>query len=170
MTKRFLVAAGIIAASPGQCHCRGAATPTGPGFRGGPGGPGPRPGGPPDLGLRGVQLSDEQREQVRNIMESHRAELDAVGAKIARRASCVCRMSDAATIDEAWRPRRTPNAAGVAFPARASTRGRDERHSRSSHTALGCDDRPRPVSDIRSRRLMHTPPQLLVGLKTRHET
>ena len=49
--------------------------PGGPGRRGGPGGPGGMFGPP----LRGLDLTDAQREQVRTIMESHRDQQKAIG-------------------------------------------------------------------------------------------
>jgi protein CpxP len=48
--------------------------------------PGPRAGrglgGPAAFGLRGVELTDAQREQFRTIVESHRAERQAVATKL----------------------------------------------------------------------------------------
>ncbi len=54
---------------------RGMMGPGGHGFRGGPGGPF----GPGGLALRGLDLTDAQREQVKAIMESHRDEQKAIG-------------------------------------------------------------------------------------------
>ena len=50
----------------------------------GPGGPGRRggPGGMFGAGLRGIDLTDAQREQVRAIMESHRDEQKAIGDRM----------------------------------------------------------------------------------------
>ena len=48
------------------------AQPSQGGRRGGPGGPGF---GPPVVELRGLDLSDVQREQVKSIMERHREEM-----------------------------------------------------------------------------------------------
>ena len=46
------------------------------GRRGGPGGPGRGPGfGPPIVELRGLDLSDGQRDQVKQIMDRHREEM-----------------------------------------------------------------------------------------------
>jgi protein CpxP len=52
--------------------------PGGPGMRGGPGGRG----GMFGAGLRGIDLTDAQREQVRAIMESHRDEQKAIGDRM----------------------------------------------------------------------------------------
>jgi len=57
---------------------RGMMGPGGPGFRGGPGGPFGMGGFP----LRGLDLTDAQREQVKAIMESHRDEQKAAGDKM----------------------------------------------------------------------------------------
>jgi Spy/CpxP family protein refolding chaperone len=59
---------------------RGPGGPGGFGF-GGPGGPGGRFGGPLAL-LRQLDLSEEQRAQVRQVMEGHRDELRAVGERL----------------------------------------------------------------------------------------
>jgi protein CpxP len=56
----------------------------GPGLRGpgGPGGPGMRRGGPMGLpGFRGLDLSDDQKTQLKQIRESHAAEFKAVRDK-----------------------------------------------------------------------------------------
>lgn len=47
-----------------------------PGFRRGPGGPG-RPGGP-GMALRGLDLTDEQKAQIKAIHEKTRAEVEAL--------------------------------------------------------------------------------------------
>jgi periplasmic protein CpxP/Spy len=105
MTRRTLLAAALAVALAGGSALVAAQPPQGgPGLRG-PGGPGPGPrrGGPAlDLGLRGVDLTEAQREQLRSIMESHKAELDAVGTKLreAHRAFAEATIQ-AATIDEA---------------------------------------------------------------------
>jgi protein CpxP len=79
MTKRILVAAGLVAALAGGTAVS-FAQPGRPGVDPGP--RGPRGSGPGNLGLRGVQLTDAQREQVRSIVESHRAEFDNVGTAL----------------------------------------------------------------------------------------
>lgn len=58
--------------------------PGGPGMMGGPGGPG-GPGGMLGMfgrGMRGLNLTDAQREQIRSIGESHKAEFDAIGERM----------------------------------------------------------------------------------------
>lgn len=101
MTKRVLIAAGIITVLAWGSAIAVAQSQR-PGLRGGPGfgGPGPRGGGP-DLGLRSVQLSDEQREQVKTIMASHRAEFDQAAAKMREAHRAFAEASGAATVDEA---------------------------------------------------------------------
>ena len=60
----------------------------GPGFGGpppgGPGGPGMRRGGPMGFGpgFRELDLTDDQKAQLKTIADSHRAEFEAVGKKI----------------------------------------------------------------------------------------
>ena len=51
--------------------------PGGPGF-GGPGGPG----GPPIAGLRALDLTDAQKDQIRQINESHRAEFEQLATQM----------------------------------------------------------------------------------------
>jgi periplasmic protein CpxP/Spy len=105
MTKRILLGAALIAALAGGSAMVAAQPPQGgPGLRG-PGGPGPGPrrvGPGLDLGLRGIELTDAQRDQLRSIMESHKAELDAVGSKVreAHRAFAEATI-EASPIDEA---------------------------------------------------------------------
>jgi protein CpxP len=57
---------------------RGMMGPGGHGFRGGPGGPF----GPGGLALRGLDLTDAQREQVKAILQSHRDEQKAIGDRM----------------------------------------------------------------------------------------
>lgn len=57
---------------------RGMMGPGGPGFRGAPGGPF----GMGGFMLRGLDLTDAQREQVKAIMESHRDEQKAIGDRM----------------------------------------------------------------------------------------
>lgn len=72
----------------------------GPGMRGGRGGPGGQM-GIPGPGLRGLDLSDAQREQVRGVMESHKAEFEAVGKALAERRKALHDAITADVIDEA---------------------------------------------------------------------
>jgi len=72
----------------------------GPGMRGGPGGPG-GPFGMAGLPLRGLELTDAQREQVRTIMESHSADQKAVGDKMIAARKALHEAIAADTLDEA---------------------------------------------------------------------
>ena len=102
MFKRVLVAAGLVAALAAGGTAIAVAQPP----QGGPGG-GPHmggrrgPGGPlGDLGLRGLDLSDAQRDEVQKIMESHKAEFDQVRAKLRDAHQAVAKATDAGTVDE----------------------------------------------------------------------
>lgn len=100
MIKRVLIAAGIVAAvAGGAVALAQAPAPGGPGVhgpgRGGRGGPGA------DFGLRGVDLTDAQRDQVRAIRESHRSEFDAAHTKLRDAHRAFGEATGAATIDEA---------------------------------------------------------------------
>jgi Spy/CpxP family protein refolding chaperone len=79
MKKRMVMAAALVAALAAGHAVAGAQAP-----RGGQGGPrGAMRGGPAgDLGLRGIQLTDAQHEQVRAIMESHREEFASAREKL----------------------------------------------------------------------------------------
>ena len=93
MTKKILVAAGLVAAL---------AAGTAVSFAQGPAGPGPRRGGPrTDIGLRGIELTDAQREQVRSIMEGHRAAFESVGKALRDAHRAFGEASRAAVVDEA---------------------------------------------------------------------
>ena len=100
MIKRVLIAAGIVAAvAGGTLALAQAPAPGGPGVhgpgRGGRGGPGA------DFGLRGVDLTDAQRDQVRTIRESHQSEFDAARTKLRDAHRAFAEATRAATIDEA---------------------------------------------------------------------
>jgi periplasmic protein CpxP/Spy len=89
MTKRILIAAGLVAALAGGGAIALAQAPQGDaGVQRSPGVPGPRLRGPKgggpigDLGLRGIELTDAQREQVRSITESHNTELRQIATKL----------------------------------------------------------------------------------------
>jgi protein CpxP len=128
MTKRVLIAAGLAAALTGGSALAIAQPPQGPGVHGpGPRGPRGGPGGPMDFGLRGVDLTDAQREQVRTIVDSHRDELRQVGEKLreAHRAFAEATMAD--PIDEsAIRAKSTAIAAAMADEAILRTKVRTE--------------------------------------------
>lgn len=79
----------------------GGPPPGGPGMRGrGPGGPGPI--GPMGLGpgFRELNLSDDQKEQLKKIAESHRDEFRAAGEKARAAHEGMQGLMDADTIDE----------------------------------------------------------------------
>ena len=103
MKKRVVIAVGLVAALAGGTAIAIAQPQIGPGPRG-PRPGGPRPGfpggGPFDLGLRGIELSDTQREQIRGIVESHKAEFDAAAAKLRDARRAFAEAVQAASIDE----------------------------------------------------------------------
>lgn len=106
MKKGIVIAGVLVAALAGGHALAGAQAPRGgPEMRGEPGhggSRGPFRGGPGGaLGLRGIELTDAQREQVRSIMESHREEFAAVRTKLgeAHRAFAAATRGDA--VDEA---------------------------------------------------------------------
>ena len=108
MKKRMVIAAALVAALAG-----GHAVADAQGPRGGPGmrdaqGPGPQGGprgmrgGPAgDLGLRGVELTEAQREQVRSIMESHKAEFADLGRKLGAAHRAFAEAARSGAVDEA---------------------------------------------------------------------
>ncbi|MFO7695397.1 MAG: Spy/CpxP family protein refolding chaperone [Vicinamibacterales bacterium] len=71
--------------------------PGGPGMRGGPGG---GPFGLVGAGLRGLDLTDAQREQVRAIMESHRDEQKAIGDRMQAARKALHEVIAADAVDE----------------------------------------------------------------------
>ena len=125
MFKRVLVAAGLVAALAGGAAIAVAQSPQGggPGI-GGPGRGGMR-GGPRgfggpmgDLGLRGIDLTDAQREQLRTIMESHKQEFEAVRTKLREAHQGLATATNAQTVDEAAiRARSTALATALADDA-----------------------------------------------------
>jgi Spy/CpxP family protein refolding chaperone len=132
MTKRILVAAGLVAALAGGTAVGFA---QGPGGRGGPGiegpGRGPRGGGPRvDFGLRGVELTDAQREQVRSIMQSHRTEFDNIGKALREAHRAFAEATRADALDEATiRARSTAVANAMADEAILRAKVRSEVHA-----------------------------------------
>jgi protein CpxP len=72
------------------------ATQGGPGMRRGPGGPGPF--GLP--GLRQLDLSDAQREQIRTIHESHRDEARQIGERTREAQRALDLATETGTVDE----------------------------------------------------------------------
>jgi protein CpxP len=92
----------------------------GPGF-GGPGGPGGRgmrgPGGPMGFGpgFRQLDLTDDQKAQLKQLAESHRDEFRAAGEKVRAARDGMRALVDAETIDEgAIRAKSTEIAAAEA--------------------------------------------------------
>ena len=81
----------------------------GPGQRRGPGGPPPAgmrgPGGPMGMGIgpgfRELDLSDDQKAQIKAIAESHQAEFKAVGDKMRAAREGMRALIEAETLDEA---------------------------------------------------------------------
>ena len=125
MFKRVLVAAGLVAALAGgaavavaqsQQHGQpGIGGPGRGGMRGGPRGFGGPMG---DLGLRGVDLTDTQREQLRTIMESHKQEFETVRTKLREAHQGLATATNAQTLDEAAiRARSTALATALADEA-----------------------------------------------------
>ena len=137
MTKRILIAAGLVAALAGGGVIAAAQQPTpGPGIGGraagakGLGGQrnGPRWGGPGgDLGLRGIELTEAQRAQVQSIMESHRAEFERLGTALREAHRAFNESLNAETIDEtAVRSRSAVIASAMADQAILRARVRAE--------------------------------------------
>jgi periplasmic protein CpxP/Spy len=135
MKKGIVIAAVLVAALADGHALAGAQAPRGrPEMRGEPGHGGSRgpfrggPGG--DLGLRGIELTDAQREQVRSIMESHREEFAAVRTKLgeAHRAFAAATRGDA--VDEAAiRTQSTAVANAMADDAILRARVRSQVHA-----------------------------------------
>jgi protein CpxP len=78
------------------------------------------------LPLRGLDLTDAQREQVRSILESHKAEFDQVRTKLREGHRALAAASNSQTVDEAAiRTASTALAAAMADEAilRAKVRG-----------------------------------------------
>ena len=71
-----------------------------------------------DLGLRGVELTDAQKEQLRSIRESHKQEFEQVGARLREAHQGLATAVDAQTVDEATiRARSTTLATALADEA-----------------------------------------------------
>jgi protein CpxP len=105
MRKRFLIAAGLVAALAGGALAWAQEPQPGPGVEQRRGPRGGRFGGPgrgaADLGLRGIDLTDAQREQVRSIMDSHQAEFRQVHEKVREAHRAFAEATHAEPIDEA---------------------------------------------------------------------
>jgi protein CpxP len=129
MKKRVLIAAGLAAALiSGGALALAQAPPQGPGPRmhgGGPGGPGF--GGPRDFGLRGIELTDAQRDQVKSIMDSHKDEFRQLGEKMRQAHEAFAQATQAETVDEATiRARSTAVASAMADEAILRAKVRSE--------------------------------------------
>lgn len=133
MTKRILVAAGLVAAIAGSTAI-GLAQGPGPGRPDGPGmhGPqrGPRMGPRFDFGVRGLKLTDAQEEQMRAIRESHRAEFESVGKALGEAHRAFAEATRGAAIDEAaLRSRSTALANAMVDEALLQAKVRAEVHA-----------------------------------------
>jgi protein CpxP len=125
------ITAGALAAQgPGPRRGgRGFGGPGGPGFGIGPGfGPGgPRGGGDLLRGLRDLNITDQQREQIRTITEQHRAEFQQLGERGRTAHEALRQALDAETVDEgAIRERHAAVAAVEADTAVLGARVRAE--------------------------------------------
>src|SRR5262245_13107191 len=98
MQIRLLAAAALAAFLGGTTAVTLAQTPGGPGHARGPRGGMSRLG---DLGLRGIELTDAQRDQVRAIMQSHQEASRAVHTKLREAHRALAEAARAETIDEA---------------------------------------------------------------------
>jgi periplasmic protein CpxP/Spy len=120
------IAAGLALAIGGATalHAReqgpGGSGPGGGFGRGGPGGPGMRrpggPGGPMGAvlpGLRGLELTDAQREQVRAVMESHKAEFEAQFQKLGPARKALHDAVTAEALDESAIRQRAADVAAI---------------------------------------------------------
>ena len=128
MTKRILIAAGLVAALAGGTAVSFAQGPgpRGPGIEGARSTRGPRV----DLGLRGVQLTEAQREQVRAIMASHRAEFENVNKAVREAHRAFTEAARATLTDEsAIRARSTAVANAMADEAILRAKVRAEVHA-----------------------------------------
>ena len=120
---------GLTAAADAQPG-RGGPGAGGPGFRG-PGGPGAAMGDllavHPDLPLRALNLTDAQREQVRAILDSHRAEAQSLRQRAGAAHQALRAATTSATVDEAAITQQSQAFGGLIAEAavlRARVRGR----------------------------------------------
>lgn len=114
MMKRVVIAAALAAALAGGSALAIAQPPQGgPGMHG-PGGPRGGPGGPMmDFGLRGIDLTDAQKEQVKTIMDSHKSEFDQIRTRMRDAQRAFGDATQADTIDEAAIRTKATAVAGV---------------------------------------------------------
>lgn len=114
VTVGIVLAAGATVAI--QAREQGPGRPGGGFGRRGPGGPGgPGMGGPGGVlpGLRGLDLTDAQREQVKGLMESHKAEFDAQLQKLGPAHKALQDTIMAETLDETAIRQRAAELAAV---------------------------------------------------------
>jgi protein CpxP len=79
------------------------------------------------LGLRGIELTDAQREQVRAIMDAHRAEFDEAGTKLREAHRAFAEAVDTTPVDEATvRARSAAIATAMADEAILRAKARSE--------------------------------------------
>ena len=127
MTKRILIAAGLVAALAGSTAVAIAEGPRG----GGTQGPrvGIRGGSGADLGLHGVELTEAQRQQVRTVLEAHQADRQAIAGKLREAHRAFGEATRAAATDEAAiRARAADVAAAMADEAILRAKIRTEVH------------------------------------------
>jgi protein CpxP len=79
------------------------------------------------LGLRGIELTEAQREQVRAIMDSHRAEFNEAGTKLREAHRAFAEAVDATPVDESTvRARTAAIATAMADEAMLRAKARSE--------------------------------------------
>lgn len=108
MTKRTFIAAGLVAALAGGSAAALAQQPSGDGSGVSQPGPGHRRAGPRGFAgpgriavLRGIDLTEAQREQVRTIMQSHQTEFQQVRTKLRDAHRAMADAVQAEMLDEA---------------------------------------------------------------------
>jgi protein CpxP len=118
MTRTWQTVAGaalgvalVAGAGLATVAAQGPAGPGGPGFMGrrGPGGPG----GGLTLPLRGLDLTETQREQVRTAVDAHKAEFDAVRTRMRAAQSALQAAVTAEAFDEAAVRQKSVDVAAV---------------------------------------------------------
>lgn len=130
MKTRLLIIGGLVALLAGgaglAAHTQPGPGGPGIGQRRGPGGPGGPRGFTRDLGLRGLDLTDAQRDQVRAIMETHREAFQQIGTRLRDAHRGMAQAAQADAVNEAEvRTRSTEVAAAMADQVilRARVRG-----------------------------------------------
>lgn len=129
MKKQMFIAAALVAVMAGGVASAVAQPPLGgPGIHGP--GRGHRGGGPlGDLGLRGLELTDAQRDQVRAIMDAQRSAIEEAARKLREAQRALAHATHATPIDEAAvRAHSTALAAAIADEAILQARIRGEVH------------------------------------------